>query len=347
MRVAVREPGQVEGPGKNGIAEKVGLGDKVMVIAGRDEANCHAVCEVLEAIGAHPLTMRESLPPESSGAEARDLLDQAFARCRAAVVVLTPDDDVRLGPHLGFGPADAELCFFRTQARAEVCLGAGMAMARMPESTVVLDLGVDEPMPMAELVSRIHVDTPGQWRAELSDWLLNLGVCVSPRDQWRGVGKTVCRRRGAENRMSWQDVEAAVEALTHELRAWRGPDCIVGLGSGGAVVAGMLAEHFGQPRIELLDVEGDGSTPEVRWRGVPDIADRSSPLLVTDIVRDVGDFAAARAHIVEEIGSDIRTATLATEVRIDERVQDRRNRLILDFAGCQSEFRQGLRMPWS
>jgi hypoxanthine phosphoribosyltransferase len=321
---------------------------RVMVIAGRDEANCHAVCEVLETIGCHPVTLRECLALESETLDPRERIDRAFGRCQAAVVLLTPDDDVRLGPHLSFGPADAVHCRFETQARPDVYLGTGLAMARMPERTVLLDLGAGTEIPAADLIPVIKGDVAG-WQGELSEWLQRLGFIIWPKAEWNGLGRTVCRREERlRERMSWLEVESAFETLIHNLRGWRGPDAVVGVNRGGAILAGMLAEHYDLGRAELVDVyrKSRRTAPVVSWREEPEgFGDKASPLLVIDVVRDVGELAAARDFVAEFVRQELRTATLICAAKANGHNPER-ERELLDYTGCTGEPRPGLRMPW-
>lgn len=109
----------------------------VMVVHGQDAGATRAVFDWLRSVGLRPAEWNQLV--NASGAAAPfigQVLDTAFARAQAVVVVFTPDEHVRLREELSEGEP-----LWRLQARPNVLFEAGMAFARHPTRTVLVVLG--------------------------------------------------------------------------------------------------------------------------------------------------------------------------------------------------------------
>jgi predicted nucleotide-binding protein len=116
----------------------------VFVIHGRDRQAAETVTGLIRALDLHPMDWDEIVARTGRTTPfLRDVLDQAFTDNRAAIVLLTPDDCATPHPSLpdGGGPS--------VQSSPGVLFQAGMAMARQPERTILVQVG--EARPLADL----------------------------------------------------------------------------------------------------------------------------------------------------------------------------------------------------
>jgi len=111
-------------------------------VHGRDEAARIAVTELIAALGLDPVDWDESV-----GATGQPMpflgqvLEEAIPLVQAVVVVMSPDDVVRLHPSLhGPGEPHAETSY-SLQARPNVLVELGMALAVHPRRTLILLIG--------------------------------------------------------------------------------------------------------------------------------------------------------------------------------------------------------------
>jgi len=149
--------------------EPVGDPRTVFVVHGRNDAARNAIFTFLRAIGLHPLEWSEAVAATRKGAPyIGEILDSAFTKARAVIVLMTPDDEGRLrGPFRK--PEDAQHEVELTpQARLNVLFEAGMAMGRFPERTILVELG--NVRPFSDIGGRhiIKLDDTAQRRKELA-----------------------------------------------------------------------------------------------------------------------------------------------------------------------------------
>lgn len=118
----------------------------VFIVHGRNEPARAALFTFLRAVGLHPLEWGEVVAATGNAVPyIGQILDAAFARAQAVVVLLTPDDEGRLREEFrnpSDGPHETELT---PQARQNVIFEAGMAMGRSPDRTVLVELGTLRP----------------------------------------------------------------------------------------------------------------------------------------------------------------------------------------------------------
>lgn len=119
----------------------------VFVVHGRDEQARVALFGFLKAIGLHPLGWETLVAATgSSSPYLRDVIMQGIAMAQAAVVLMTPDDVVRLHPELHQADEDRQETVEGMQARPNVILELGMALATYADRTIVLSAGKHRPM---------------------------------------------------------------------------------------------------------------------------------------------------------------------------------------------------------
>ncbi len=107
----------------------------VAVAHGRDGAARQAVFHLLRAVGLEPLEWETLVSRTNSAAPySGDAVERGFAAAQAVIVLFTPDDVVQLHPNL----AEAAPVL---QARPNVLLEAGMALATQPDRTLLVVIG--------------------------------------------------------------------------------------------------------------------------------------------------------------------------------------------------------------
>lgn len=150
-------------------------GNTVFVVHGRNEKLRKALFSFLRAVGLRPLEWRRAI--ELTGRPAPyvgEILDAAFKRATAVVVLLTPDDEARLKAEFARAndpPYEREL---RGQPRPNVLFEAGMAFSRHQESTVLVQVG--DVRPFSDIAGRhaVHLSNTVESRQEL---ITKLRVC--------------------------------------------------------------------------------------------------------------------------------------------------------------------------
>ena len=100
------------------------------------------------------------------------VLDRAFEETQAVVVLLTPDEHVRLRSEIA-GPDDDTAG--RLQARANVLFEAGMAMAKDADRTILVEVGAH--CSFSDITGRhlLRMDGSSQKRHELVQRLRTAG----------------------------------------------------------------------------------------------------------------------------------------------------------------------------
>ncbi len=123
----------------------------VMVVHGRDEQAKRAMFDWLRSIGLRPLEWNQLVSRSRDASPfIGEILEAAFRRAQAVVVLFTPDERAQLRPG-----HDDDSAPWRLQARPNVLFEAGMAFATHPQRTVLAVLG-EQDMP-SDLAGRNYV----------------------------------------------------------------------------------------------------------------------------------------------------------------------------------------------
>lgn len=136
----------IEGPpgtsAEGGAAPERVDDQRVMVVYGRDGEARRAMFDYLRALGLDPGEWRKLVAETEKGAPyVGEVLERAFERAAAVVVLFTPDDEAKLrGEFLNDGDAEYERAL-TPQARPNVLFEAGMAFGIHPDRTVLVELG--------------------------------------------------------------------------------------------------------------------------------------------------------------------------------------------------------------
>lgn len=162
----------------------------VFVVHGRNLGRRDAMFRFLRSIGLSPLEWSQAVKATGKASPyIGEVLDAAFSRAQAVVVLLTPDDKayLRRGLRRTEDPAfESQLTY---QARPNVLFEAGMAMGRSAERTVLIQIG--ELRPFSDIAGRhvLKLDNSTERRQELALRLESAGCSVDlSGTQWHREG---------------------------------------------------------------------------------------------------------------------------------------------------------------
>lgn len=165
-------------------------GRKVFVVHGRNESVRKDFFSFLRSLGLEPLEWRKAIEAAGTGTPAvADIIDAAFKKAVAVVVLLTPDDRVKLADE--FQKA-SDLAYEKElvgQARPNVLFEAGMAFGRDPNSTVLVQVG--DVKPFSDVGGRhvTRLTNDPESRSELVTKLRNAGCAVDDGGtDWYSIG---------------------------------------------------------------------------------------------------------------------------------------------------------------
>jgi hypothetical protein len=145
--------------------------------------------DFLRSIGLNPLEWSMAVAMTETGAPyVGEVLDAAFARVKAVVVLLTPDEIAYLQPAFASQADDPET-HPATQARPNVLFEAGMAMGRHPRHTVLVEVGDLRPFSDVSGRHAIRMTNDVARRQELAQRLQTAGCAVSlSGSDWHTAG---------------------------------------------------------------------------------------------------------------------------------------------------------------
>lgn len=120
----------------------------VFVVHGRDREAKDALWSFLKAIGLRPLDWEEDLVALTGQGTpyVGQILDAAFRHAQAVVVLVTPDDMVKLHPDLVQDGEEGFELEMTGQPRPNVLLEAGMALGFNPSRTILVEIGRRRPI---------------------------------------------------------------------------------------------------------------------------------------------------------------------------------------------------------
>ena len=152
---------------------------RIFIVHGRDGKLREAIFAFLRAIGLNPIEWNQAaaltgVPAPYIG----QILDAAFRHAQAVVVVLSPDDEVRLRPELTTDSDSTSETEIRRQARPNVLFEAGTAFATHPNKTVLVEIG--DVKPFSDVAGRhvIRLDNTVKSRQEFAQRLEKAGCDV-------------------------------------------------------------------------------------------------------------------------------------------------------------------------
>lgn len=170
--------------------EATAAGNRVFVVSGRDHTARRAITSLLQALGLivvewEHAVAKTGLPNPYVG----DVVEAGLRMASAAVVIITPDDLVRLRDDLQHdddGPDEIEL---QGQARPNVIYEAGFADAIGRDRTVLIEIGKVKSFSDATGRHVVRYDGSAPKRNALADRLALAGLAVDKTgDEWLEVG---------------------------------------------------------------------------------------------------------------------------------------------------------------
>ena len=153
---------------------------EVFVVHGRNEKARKAIFAFLRSIGLDPLEWAEAA--QATGKPTPyigQILDAAFSRAHAVLVLFTPDDEARLREPYRTDSDPAHETELTGQARPNVLFEAGMAMGQSPERTILVELGDLRPFTDIAGLHVIRMDNSSQRRQELAQRLKAAGCPIN------------------------------------------------------------------------------------------------------------------------------------------------------------------------
>lgn len=167
--------------------------NSVFVVHGRDSAAKTAMFSFLRAVGIKPIEWTSALAlSKKPSPYISEILDAAFARARAIVVLMTPDDLAQLRPELLLTSDKPYERVLTGQARPNVLFEAGMAFVTHPDRTIIVQMGnIRE---FSDVAGRhvVHMSNEYSRRQELATKLANAGCDVDTSgSDWVDAGDFV------------------------------------------------------------------------------------------------------------------------------------------------------------
>lgn len=217
---------------------------QVFVVHGRDDRLRRDFFGFLRALDLKPLEWSEALRLTGKAAPyIGEVLDKAFGTAQAIVVLLTPDDEVRLVPELWSSNEEEAEKELRLQARPNVLFEAGMAFGRNPDRTLLVEVG--RVKAFSDVAGRhvVRLTNSPESRQDVAERLRTAGCAVSTsgRDWLQqgdfSVGRTE-KQSGSESHqeeltVKWVDLkypydvglQAELESQGYQVR-WCSEDMI-------------------------------------------------------------------------------------------------------------------------
>lgn len=164
---------------------------RVFVVHGRNEKARKALFIFLRALGLEPIEWEEAISYTGSGSPyIGNILDRAFQRAQAVVVLITGDDISKLSSQYLKSNDPPYERDFTPQARPNVLFEAGLAFGMHPERTIILELGSNRPF--SDIGGRhvINLNNSATARQELAARLRTAGCALKTeaRTDWLSEG---------------------------------------------------------------------------------------------------------------------------------------------------------------
>lgn len=151
----------------------------VFVVHGRNYPARSALFVFLRSIGLRPLEWSEAIRATGQPAPyIREILNAAFSKAHAVLVLFTPDDEARLTEPLRSDNDPPHETQLSGQARPNVIFEAGMAFGRFEKRTVLVELGELRPFSDIAGIHVVRLDNTTQRRQELAERLKAAGCPV-------------------------------------------------------------------------------------------------------------------------------------------------------------------------
>jgi hypothetical protein len=249
---------------------------RVMVVYGRDSGARRAMFDFLRALGLEPAEWPKLVAEtEKAAPYIGEILEQAFERAAAVVVLFTPDDEAKLRDDL---VADGDPGYEREltpQARPNVIFEAGMAFGIHPDRTVLVESG--QLRPFSDVFGRhaVRLDGSAGPLRDIANRLKTAGCQVDDTgEDWADPTRFTFPERSGKRQQEAGNGDSSGPGGTDEAESLR-----------------------------------------VLFRGPADAAVRSLEALVTNVanaVREQEGFGRQAAHLLEKLNNDLASAHSVT-----------------------------------
>lgn len=157
---------------------------RIFVVHGRNEKARRAMFAFLRALGLEPIEWSEAIAYTGSGTPyIGEILDHAFQKAQAVVVLITGDDVSKMSVQYLKADDPAYEKDFMPQARPNVLFEAGLAFSRHPVRTILVEF--DASRPFSDIAGRhvIKISNEAKARQELATRLKAVGCAVKMEDK--------------------------------------------------------------------------------------------------------------------------------------------------------------------
>lgn len=165
-------------------------GNAVFVVHGRNEKLRKAMFQFLRATGVQPIEWSRAIGMTGKASPyVGEILETAFSKAQAVVVLLTPDDNAQLKPEF-IRPSDPSYERKPTgQARPNVLFEAGLAFGTHQDKTILVEVGKIRPFSDTAGRHVVHLNNSNTTRKELMIKLKNAGCEVDfESSDWEAEG---------------------------------------------------------------------------------------------------------------------------------------------------------------
>lgn len=160
-------------------SKAVNLPNQVFVVHGRDLIARESVFAFLRSIGVKPIEWNSAIKLTNKASPyIGEILQAAFSKARAVVVLLTPDDWAFLREDLRSNSDPPYEGRPTGQARANVLFEAGMAFSSHPDRTILVQLGTIRPFSDTAGRHVLQLTNAAEKRLEFATKLTNAGCDV-------------------------------------------------------------------------------------------------------------------------------------------------------------------------
>jgi predicted nucleotide-binding protein len=151
----------------------------VFVVHGRNVRLRDALFRFLRSIGLNPLEWSQAINATGTASPyIGEILDTAFSKAGAIVVLMTPDDEAYLKDEFRTTNDPPYESHPTPQARPNVLFEAGMAMGRSAERTILIEVGTLRPFSDVGGRHVLRLSNSTERRQELAQRLENAGCSV-------------------------------------------------------------------------------------------------------------------------------------------------------------------------
>jgi predicted nucleotide-binding protein len=163
---------------------------KIFVVYGRDENLRRSMFDFLRAIGLIPMEWSQAIAITGKGAPyVGEVISTAFQVAQAILVLLSPDDEVRLTQELCGAAEDSIETSLQLQPRPNVLFEAGMAFGSKPDRTILVEIGAVKRFSDVAGRHALRLNNTSERRLELVNRLQSAGCHVDVvGTDWLSIG---------------------------------------------------------------------------------------------------------------------------------------------------------------